>query len=273
MHVHFLDPYRPLDSPVHRLDPRVKFVLTLAYIFTSALTPAGAWPAYILLFAGILSVEILSGLGVKYVHRRAILAVPFMLAALPLLFTFEGQALASFSLGAWTLILSLEGLERFASIAFKSWISVQAAIVLAASTSFPDLLTAMRAIRIPRLLVTLFGLMWRYLFVLVDEAMRLLRARAARSGVSASSDGDRLKVRPGGSLAWRARVAGGMAGSLFLRGFERSDRIYMAMVSRGYDGEIRAMPMPPVPAPAWVMLAGGSVVLLLLLLFGILFWG
>ena len=184
MHVHFLDPYRPRRSPIHRLDPRVKLVLTLAFILTVRAHPAGAWPVYILLFALILSVEVLSELGVAYVLKRAALALPFVLAALPVIFTTPGAALFSLSLGPWTLTASLPGLERFISIALKSWISVQAAIVLAATTPFPDLLVAMRAVRIPRLLVAIFGLMWRYLFVLVDEALRLLRARAARSGVS-----------------------------------------------------------------------------------------
>jgi cobalt/nickel transport system permease protein len=125
---------------------------------------------------------------------------------------------------------------------------------------------AMRAVRIPRLLVSIFGLMWRYLFVLVDEVLRMLRARAARSGQS-----DQPGLKTGGSLAWRARIAGGMAGSLFLRAFERSDRIYMAMAARGYDGEVRAAPLPPVSRLAWVALFGGLAVLALLILMALLF--
>jgi cobalt/nickel transport system permease protein len=225
MHVHFLDPYKHRSSPVHSLDPRVKFVLALGFIFTTALVPPGAWAAYVLLFALALSVEILSDLGMRYVLQRAVLALPFILAALPVVFTLEGAPLFSLHLGAWTLTATQPGLERFLSVALKSWISVQMAIVLAASTPFPELLLAMRAVRVPRLLVTVFGLMWRYLFVLVDEALRLLRARAARSGVS-----DQAGLMPGGSLVWRAQTAGGMAGSLMLRAFERSDRIYMAML-------------------------------------------
>ena len=147
MHVHFLDPYRPRRSPIHALDPRVKFVLTLAFILSTALTPLGAWPVYILLFALILSVEVLSELGVAYVLKRAALAFPFVLAALPVIFTTPGATLFTLSLGPWTLTASLPGLERFLSIAFKSWMSVQAAIVLAATTPFPDLLVAMRAVR------------------------------------------------------------------------------------------------------------------------------
>ncbi|MDO9128687.1 MAG: cobalt ECF transporter T component CbiQ [Anaerolineales bacterium] len=268
MHIHFLDPYRPRTSPVHALDGRVKFVLTLAFVLTASLTPMAAWPVYILLFALVLSVEILSGLGVGYVLKRASLALPFVLAALPIIFTTKGTALFTLPLGAWTLTASAEGLARFVSVALKSWLSVQAAILLASSTPFPELLQAMRAIRIPRLLVAMFGLMWRYLFVLVDEALRLMRARAARSGQSGVKG-----ARSGGSVAWRARVAGGMAGSLFLRAFERSDRIYVAMLSRGYDGEVRAMPLPALTGDGWLALVAGLALLILLLSFGILFWG
>jgi len=267
MHVHFLDPFRPGDSLVHELDARLKFLLAVAFILTVSLTPVGAWPVYILLLALILSVEILSALGVGYVLKRAVLVLPFVLAALPVVFTIQGTELFSLYLGTWTLTASLEGLARFTSVALKSWLSMQAAIVLASSTSFPDLLQAMRAVGIPRLLVAMFGLMWRYLFVLVDEALRLMRARAARSGQS-----DQRRTRRGGSLAWRARVTGGMAGNLFLRAFERSERIYVAMLSRGYEGEVRALPLPSFTKVHWLTLATGLAVLGLFLLFGILFW-
>jgi len=258
VYVHFLDPYRPRPSLVHALDARVKFVLTLAFILTCALTPHGAWAAFILLFAILLSVEMLSELGLGYVLKRSALALPFMLAALPLLFTVPGETLARLPAG---LAISAAGLERFLSLALKSWLSVQAGIVLAASTPFPDLLLAMRALRIPRLLVAVFGLMWRYLFVLADEALRLLRARAARSG-----QGGLPGAKIGGGLAWRARVTGSMAGSLFLRAFERSDRIYMAMVARGYDGEVRSLPPPALRPPHWLTLALSLLVFILLLL-------
>jgi len=273
MHIHFLDPYRALASPVHRLDGRVKFVLVIAFILTASLTPMGAWPVYILLFAVLLSVEILSALGVGYVLKRANLALPFVLAALPVVFTTKGTALFSLPVGTWTLTASIEGLERFASVALKSWLSVQAAIVLTASTPFPELLQAMRAVGIPRLLVAMFGLTWRYLFVLVDEGMRLMRARAARSGVNpALETRGRPKVREGGGVVWRARVTGGMAGSLFLRAFERSDRIYIAMLSRGYDGEVRLLPLSALSYNSKLVLSAGLFALGTLLLFGILFW-
>jgi cobalt/nickel transport system permease protein len=220
----------------------------------------GAWPIYLLLLSLALSVIIASNLGVGYVLKRSALALPFALAAFPLLFTFPGAPLFATRLGPWDLAVSAAGAERFASILFKSWISVQVAIVLAASTYFPELLVAMRAVKIPRLLVATVGLMWRYLFVLADEALRLMRARAARSG-QASQPG----LKSGGTLAWRARVMGGLAGNLFLRALERADRIYAAMAARGYDGEVRALPLPRLPAAQKAALAGGLAVLGVLL--------
>lgn len=263
MHIHFLDPYRPRASLIHRLDARVKFVLAVAFILTTALTPLGAWPVYILLFSIALAVEIVSELGVGYVLKRALVALPFALAALPSLFT-AGQPLVVLPLGR-TLTITAEGAERFVSIALKSWLSVQMAIMLAASTPFPDLLAAMRAVHMPRLLVAIIGLMWRYLFVLADEALRLMRARDARSGTPPHPAG-----RVGGSLAWRARVTGGMAGNLFLRSFDRADRIYAAMAARGYDGEIRTLPPPPLTAARWSILGAGLLILTLLTLAGML---
>jgi cobalt/nickel transport system permease protein len=148
-------------------------------------------------------------------------------------------------------------------VMLKSWISVQAALLLASTTRFPDILLAMRAMRLPRLLVSIIGLMWRYLFVMVDETARLMRARASRSAEGEGTG------RAGGSLTWRARVTGGMAGSLFLRSLERSDRIYSAMLARGYDGEPRALPAPPIPAGSWAALWLGLAALALLLLLGL----
>jgi cobalt/nickel transport system permease protein len=267
MHIHFLDPFQPGESPIHQVDPRVKFVLTIAFIFSVALTPSGAWPAYILLLSIIISVEILSDLGVINVQKRSIVALPFVLAALPIIFTLEGDILTTINLGPWSLSVFLPGLERFISIALKSWISVQAAIVLAESTPFPDLLAAMRAVKIPRLLVAIFSLMWRYLFVLADEALRLFRARSSRS-----SHSDIPELKTGGSIAWRARVAGGMVGSLFIRAFERSDRIYMAMISRGYDGEVRSLPLPKLKTINLLIMCVCLIALSALLVFAYLFW-
>ena len=99
----------------------------------------------------------------------------------------------------------------------------------------------------------------------VDEAIRLNRARASRSGHPRESKG-----KVGGTLIWRARVTGGMVGSLFLRALERSDRIYMAMVSRGYDGEVRTLPRNGLSLVDWTVLMFSLAVLSFLLLIAFL---
>ncbi|MCS6907169.1 MAG: cobalt ECF transporter T component CbiQ [Anaerolineales bacterium] len=263
MHVHYLDPYQPRHSPIHNLDSRVKLALALAYLLSTSLTPAGAWASYILLAAILLSAERLSDLPFSYFLRRAILALPFIFAALPLPLTTPGHIVAEFSLGGLSLRVSAEGLIRSASIALKFWLSIQMAVLLTVSTPFPELLQALRALRVPRLLVAIFGLTWRYLFVFADEALRLMRARSARSGQHPQGG-----YRSGRTLAWRAQVTGSMAGSLFLRALERSERIYMAMLARGYDGEVRMKPLPPLPIAQSIFLWIGIGILTLIAALG-----
>jgi cobalt/nickel transport system permease protein len=202
-------------------------------------------------------------LGALFVARRGLIAIPFALAALPLIFTTAGQPLAAWHLAGWTLTATAGGLERFASIAVKSWLSVQFGVLLTATTRFSDLLVAMRALHVPRLLVAIFGLMWRYLFLLVHEAKRLRIARDARSAEVGSNSG--------GTLAWRARTTGGMVGNLFLRGYERSERVYSAMLARGYDGEVRMLAPLSLSPREWIALAAGGFWLALATLLGFLF--
>lgn len=224
--------YSHHNSIVHQLDARVKIVLALAIILSLNLTPDGAWPVFILFLTIILSLALISRLGFKLVLKRALLAMPFVVAAVPLIFTGPPPSiLLNFAQGM-QISYSPEGLQRFTSIAIKAWISIQAAIILAATTRFPDLLIALQLLNVPKLFVAIIGLMWRYLFVISEEATRMLRARSSRSSTSSG------KHHTGGSLYWRARVTGGMAGSLLLRSIERSDRVYLAMVSRGYNGEL-----------------------------------
>jgi cobalt/nickel transport system permease protein len=245
MHIHALDTYRPAASPVHHLDARVKLVLAVLFIVSTALTPDGAWPAYVLLVALALGVAVASQLGVGFVQRRAAVALPFALAAVTVVFSTPGRPLLAWQVLGQEVALTDAGLMRFASILLKSWVSVQVAVVLTTSTPFPILLQAMRSLGIPKVLVATAGFAYRYIFVIGDEALRMMGARAARSGVTSSSNDGARDGRRGGSVLWRARVTGGMAGSLFLRSIERSERIYDAMLARGYDGESRSL-RPPV---------------------------
>lgn len=225
-----LDRYRSGDSLIHHLDPRVKVVVTLLFVVSTALLPDGAWLAFSLSWGLVLLVTAISGLGFGFVLKRSLVALPFAVAAIAMLFNLPGRPLFSVQVGAWELTASDAGLVRFLSVLLRSWLSVQMAILLTATTQFPDLMHALRHLRVPGLLVAIISFMFRYLAVLVDEVTRLLRARQARSARLAPGQG-------GGSIAWRARVAGNMTGQLFLRSLERSDRIYNAMLARGFQGQ------------------------------------
>ncbi len=249
---------------LHRLDARVKVVFTLAFVLFLSLTPANAWPAYVLFLAFSLSLAAASRLGIGYVLKRSFLAIPFVMAAAPLVFTGPGPYSSIPILQGRVLPYSPQGLARFISITLRSWISVQAAILLASTTRFPDLLAALKQLKVPGLFIAVIGLMWRYLFVIGGEAGRMLRARASRS---ATLEGGR---RPGGSVAWRAKVTGGMAGSLFLRSLERSERVYAAMLSRGYDGSLPVADSSGLARVDALVLFSGILLVVLLWFLGLL---
>jgi cobalt/nickel transport system permease protein len=228
-----LERYVAGASPVHTLDGRVKLLLAVAFILCASLLPAGSWLALVALTALVWAAILASGVGLGMILRRALVALPFVLVAVTLIFSVPGRPVFRIPLGFMTLTATDAGLIRFLSIVWKSWISVQAALLLTATTHFLDILRALRALRLPPIMVTLLSFMYRYLFLLVDEAQRLLRARECRSAAG--------QGKSGGSILWRAKVTGRLVGTLFLRSFERSERIYVALVSRGYAGELRCL--------------------------------
>ena len=226
----FLDRYYQGTSLIHRLDPRLKLLATLAFVLVASSTPSRAWPAFGLLAALVLVAILVSRIPPVEVLKRSLIALPFAgMIALSLPFTRGGQPVWTWRPVGWELTLTDEGLILCGAVLAKAWLSVSAAALLLASTSLFDLLQAMRALHVPPVLVSTMSFMVRYLFVLGEEAGRLQTARAARS------------AGPGGSLAWRTRVLGSMIGSLFIHSYERSERIYAAMLSRGFAGEIHSL--------------------------------
>ncbi|MCD6425421.1 MAG: cobalt ECF transporter T component CbiQ [Anaerolineales bacterium] len=234
MHVDVFDQYHFTPSRVHDLDPRVKVLITVLFILSNALLPDGSWPAFALAWLLLLVANDQSGLGLGFTFKRSVVALPFTLVAVSAIFSPQGSPLAVWDLGFITLIPTDLGLIRFFSIVVRSWLSVQIAILLVATTQFPDLLHALEHLRLPRTLTTIIAFLFRYLFVLTNEVFRILRAREARS---AGLPG----VKGGGKLSWQIKTTGSMVGQLFLRSYERSDRIYQSMISRGYIGHIRTL--------------------------------
>ncbi|HEX6289846.1 MAG TPA: cobalt ECF transporter T component CbiQ [Herpetosiphonaceae bacterium] len=249
----FLDRYIAGSSAIHGLDARVKLVLTVAIIVCAALMPIGAWLALLALTVLIWTAIVVSGVGLLTILRRSLLALPFLAVVVTLIFSVPGRPLFELPLGFATLTATDAGLLRFTTIIWKSWLSMQAALLLTATTHFLEVLRALQALRMPRIIVALLSFMYRYLFILVDEAQRLLRARECRSAA--------LEGSGGGSLLWRAQVTGRLVGTLFLRAFERSERIYVAMLSRGYTGELHTLRAQAIGRRDLWFGVGGGVVL------------
>jgi cobalt/nickel transport system permease protein len=231
-----LDRHIPRDSTLHRFDPRLKLILAFGAIAAVALLPPGAWLAYGLVFVALVLGSTVARLGPWRLLRGSWVVLPFAIVALPLLFTRPGEPLASFELGPLTLTVTQEGLRDALSIAAKSWLSVQVALLLAFTTPFPSLIEALRWLRLPAIMVSIISFMYRYLAVIGEEAGRMNRARASRSAIA---EGGR-----GGSVRWRARVTGSMVGSLFIRSYERSERVHAAMQARGFEGVLRGQELP-----------------------------
>ncbi len=246
MERHYLDEYARMDTPVHRVEARVKLLSVLALIVFAVLTPPERnWPfaAYLLLISAAL---ILARLPLLFVVKRALWFGPFVLTALILVpFTRRGDGTAVTVVSLWGLRITLyrAGLLAAKSILFKSFISAMSVILLVSTTRFSRLVEAMERMRFPRLLLTTISFLYRYLLLLIDQFMRLNRAAGARN----------LKAA---GLCIRIQAIGGIVGSLFLRTYSRGERIFIVMLSRGYDGTV-SVPCEPVLTRADLLILCG----------------
>lgn len=219
-------------SGIADLDPRSKILLACGFILTLSLLPSGEFVLYAFLLLVLYAVSFLSDVSLSHLLRRSIIAIPFALAAITLLITVPGKTVVTFPLLG--LEISVEGTVRFFSVVMKSWISVQAAILLVTLTEFGDMIWGLQALRVPAILISIANFSYRYLGVLSGETARLRTAREARSAVQPGG-------KPGGGVLWRARVTGWMVGSLMMRSMERSERVYNAMLARGFSGEVKTL--------------------------------
>jgi len=210
------------NTLVHRLDPRTKIVLVFAFAITVVSTPPHRLAAYIA-YAGMLTwVAAWAGVSLATWASRAATVLPFsLLAACWLPFAPDDSTVV---LWDGRIELSERGLWLLAGVAMKSYLGASVAILLVTTTRFHQLLSGLRRLGMPAILVDMLGLTYRYLFVLVEEAGRLRRAAAARG------------YRP--TWIGQATLIGRLVGQLFLRAYERAERVYGAMVLRGYQGRM-----------------------------------
>ncbi len=256
--------HNPDFSIIHQIDGRVKIILAVVSILVVNLLPDQAWGVYILLFSLLISVAMMSQVSLGFVVKRSLLALPFVFAAIPIIFIGNDSPAAG-SIGIWlNAHYNPEGLVRFTGITIKALISILVAVLLAATTPYNKIVLALQQLHFPALLVAIMALMWRYLIVMIDEVSRMMRARRSRSALKMGRNA------PGGSFFWRAHVTGGMAGNLFLRALERSDRVYAAMLARGFSGHFSNQQGTPLDRRSKMILSAGSILLFIFLMLG--FW-
>ena len=208
-------------SPIHCLDPRAKLIGFAGITLVAVSTPLTAWPAFVACAVALAAIAAAGRVrpGVLWSRVRVILPlVLFVAAFVP--FVRGGETVE-----VGPLALSEAGLATFALVAAKATLGALSAVLLGATTSFPDILHALERLHTPRLLTVIAGFMYRYVFVIADEARRMRTALSARA----------YRPRHLGQVA----TLGRMVTALFLRSYERGERVYLAMLARGYAG---AMP-------------------------------
>lgn len=221
-------------SPVHRLPAHTKVVALTALAAGVVAVPAGAWAALAVCALLVLGVVAASRLPVGLVARRMVVEMPVVVFCLllPLVATGPRVDVLGFE-------LARDGLVGGATLLVKATLGVLAAVVLAGTTSARDLLAGLDRLRVPRPMVAVLTFAVRYAAVLAEEVRRLQVARAVRGG------GD-------GRLRQLAAVAAG-AGALFVRGYERGERVQRSMVVRGWTGTTPALASAPATARQWAL--------------------
>ncbi|MBA2349359.1 MAG: cobalt ECF transporter T component CbiQ [Solirubrobacterales bacterium] len=208
-----------LDSRVHRLDPRAKILGLITVTLVAVSAPLERWPAYVACAAVLVAYAIAAGVGPRALWRR-LRVVLLLVLGVGVLVPFVRSGGARFEFGM--LSVHQAGLEIFAAVAAKAIIGTTSAALLGATTTFPAVLRGLEALRVPRLLVLIAAFMYRYLFVIVEELARMRSALVSRG------------YRP--RTALQAGAMGRVAGAMFLRTYGRGERVYLAMLARGYNG-------------------------------------
>jgi cobalt/nickel transport system permease protein len=231
-------------SPIHRLDPRAKIAGLAGITVVAVSTPLGAWPAFAACALALAAIAAVARVrpATMWARTRVILPVVVLVAAF-LPFVRGGPEV---QLGP--LALSEAGLATFALVSAKATIGAAGAVLLGATTSFPDILHGLERLRAPRLLIVIAGFMYRYVFVIADEARRMRAALAARA------------YRP--RHLGQAAALGRMVTALFLRSYERGERVYLAMLARGYAGAMPRLGVLAFRRADTVFLVALAVVLL-----------
>ncbi|MFD5891875.1 cobalt ECF transporter T component CbiQ [Streptomyces sp. NPDC060334] len=216
-HTHKL--YRHGHSPIHALPPHCKLAATFAFVLVVVSTPREAIWAFGLYALLLAAVTAVARIPAAFVLRRLLIEVPFVAFAVLMPFVAEGERVEVLGMS-----LSVSGLWGAWNVLAKGTLGVAASVLLASTTELRALLLGLQRLKLPPLLVQIASFMIRYGDVIGGELRRMSIARRSR-GFEARG------IRHWGVLAKTA-------GALFIRSYERGERVYLAMVSRGYSGSM-----------------------------------
>ncbi|MBU4320656.1 MAG: cobalt ECF transporter T component CbiQ [Thermodesulfovibrionales bacterium] len=217
----YLDRLSYRDTVVHRLDPRGKVIATMIFVITVISYPKYEVIPLVPFFIFPVLLITLSDTPFKFVLKKMLIVSPFAV--------FIGIFNPLFDTRAVTLadgVLISAGWISFLSLLIKFTLTTSSALLLIATTSFPGICTALQRLGVPAPFTSQLFFLYRYIFVLMEEAMRIVRARDLRSFGSRGTD---------------IKVFVRLIGILFVRTVERAERIYNAMLSRGFRGHIPSM--------------------------------
>lgn len=222
MHHAHIDRFAYQDSPVHRLDSRVKFLSVVIFSAVVLSLPVSSFSILACYAVGPFSILVLGRIPLRFAFKQVLLVSPFILV-LALSCPFYDRNPVDTAFGPFVWEISAGWLRCF-SILGKFIVTMLALIGLVSTTRFADLLGGLDKLAVPRLLIIQLGFLYRYIFVLIDRAHHILRARAGR------------KLRNLG-FATELKTASSMLGSLFVRSLDTAENINIAMQARGFDGE------------------------------------
>ena len=211
--------YLPGTSPLHLARPQCKLVAAVLFVLAVVDTPREAFWAFGVYAVALVALARVAGLPLPTLARRLVIELPFLLFALFLPLVGQGERVEVLGVP-----LATEGLWAAWNIVAKGTIGVATSVLLAATTPVPELLRGLERLRLPKALTTIAGFMIRYADVIADEVRRMRIARISRGHDP--------------RWIWQARAVAASAGTLFIRSYERGERVYLAMVSRGYSGSM-----------------------------------
>ena len=206
---------------MHRLPPHVKVLAAFLFVCCVVATPREVFWAFGGYLVVLIGMWVVAAIPLGWIARRALIEAPFLVLAVLLPFAEGGQRVQVAGMS-----LSVAGLLAGWNIVIKGTLGVLTSLTLAATTLPRDLLIGLQRLRVPDTVTTIATLMLRYFEVLVGEARRMRIARISRGHDP--------------RLLWQVSATARGVGSLFLRSYERGERVHMAMLARGWNG---AMPV------------------------------